>query len=125
MIVGVGIDLLEVARFERELGRNGPGFVDQVFSSAEAADCRARRYPARHYAARFAAKEAVFKALGLDSGDASTWREVEIQSCRSGPGQVVLHRRLKQLADTRGVRRVWLSMTHTADLAAAGVILES
>jgi len=125
MIVGVGIDVLEVSRLERELRRDGPGFVEQVFCSGETAYCEAKRRPARHYAARFAAKEAVFKALALQFGDASVWREVEIQSRPDGSGQVVLHGRLRQLAEHRGVRRVWLSMTHTRGLAAAGVILES
>jgi holo-[acyl-carrier protein] synthase len=125
MIVGVGIDVLEVERMERELERDGAGFVQQVFCSGETAYCEAKRRPARHYAARFAAKEAVFKALGLEGGDTSAWRDVEIQSCADGSGRVVLHGRLRRLANHRGVRRVWLSMSHTRGLAAAGVILET
>jgi holo-[acyl-carrier protein] synthase len=99
--------------------------VQQVFCPGETAYCEAKRCPARHYAARFAAKEAVFKALELQLGDASAWREVEIQSPADGSGQVVLHGRLRRLAHHRGVRHVWLSMAHTRGLAAAGVILES
>ena len=124
-IAGVGVDLLEIARLARELERDGAGFLRQVFRPAEVAYCEAMRYPARHLAARFAAKEAVFKALGLRRIDVSAWRDVEIRSRGDGSRRVVLHGRLGRLAARRGVRRAWLSMTHTRSLAAASVILES
>ncbi|HEY6867260.1 MAG TPA: holo-ACP synthase [Candidatus Eisenbacteria bacterium] len=124
-IAGVGVDLFEIARLARELERDGDGFVRQVFRPAEAAYCRAMRHPARHLAARFAAKEAVFKALGLARVDLAAWREVEIRSRADGSRRVVLHGRLGRLAARRGVRRAWVSMTHTRTLAAASVILES
>jgi holo-[acyl-carrier protein] synthase len=125
VILGVGVDLLEVARMERELARDGAGFVEQVFCSGETAYCESMRCPARHYAARFAAKEAVFKALALEAADTAAWKQVEIRSRGDGSRRVVLHGRLKDLAERRGVRRVWLSMTHTRSFAAAGVLLES
>jgi holo-[acyl-carrier protein] synthase len=124
-IVGFGIDLLDVARMERELERDEVGFVEQVFCSDEVAYCEARHRPARHYAARFAAKEAVFKALALERVDMAAWRQVEIRSSADGSRCVILHERLRDMAERRGVRRVWLSMTHTSSLAAASVLLES
>ncbi len=125
MVVGVGTDLLEVARVARELARDGRGFVRQVFSPAERGECEAQRFPARHYAARFAAKEALVKALAPRGGDLSAWREVEVRSPGEGSACVVLHGAMRRLAESRGVRRVWLSTAHTAEVAAAGVILES
>lgn len=110
---------------ERELARDRAGFVQQVFCAGEAAYCAARRQPAQHFAARFAAKEAVFKALALELEDMSAWREVEILSGGGGAGQVVFHGRLRDLAARRGVRHVRLSMSHTPALAAASVILET
>jgi holo-[acyl-carrier protein] synthase len=125
MIVGVGHDVFEVARMEAELGREGPPFRDGLFTAAEVAYCEAKRYPARHFAARFAAKEAVFKALGEDPARGPRWREVEIFNEATGKPRVVLHGKTRDLARDRQVDAVLLSMSHTADLAAATVVLES
>lgn len=125
MIVGVGVDLLGVARMERELARDRPGFVGQLFSAGEAAWCDARPRPALHYAAGFAAKEAVFKALALEHAGTGAFREVEIEPRGDGPPRVVLHGAVRRLAESRGVRSISLSVAYTRGLAAATVILES
>lgn len=122
MILGIGTDLLDVARMERELSER-TGCREELFTPAEIAYCEGKRYPARHFAARFAAKEALFKAL---SGGAppGLWREVEVQRAEGAPPRLVLHGRLLEAAGRLGVKKALVSLTHTDGLAAASVVLE-
>jgi len=125
MIVGLGHDVFEVARMEAELRTKGASLTDELFTPDEVAYCEGKRYPARHFAARFAAKEAVFKALGADPAKGHSWREVEIRNEATGQPHVLLHGDTRGLARGRRVDTVLLSLTHTAELAAATVVLES
>jgi holo-[acyl-carrier protein] synthase len=110
----IGVDLIEIERVGRALKRY-PGFRDRCFTADEQAYCDSRANPAQHYAARFAAKEAVGKALG--SGVLFTWREVEIRG-RPRPG-VALSGRTKAWADRLGAGTIDLSMSHSRGLATA------
>ncbi|MHB8079148.1 MAG: holo-ACP synthase [Candidatus Krumholzibacteriia bacterium] len=123
MILGIGIDLIEVARVARQLAADGAGFRDTVFTPAEIAYCDRKHFPAQHYAARFAAKEAAFKALALPADFGAVWREVEVAS-DAGVPRLVLTGRLGGLAAARGVRRAHVSLSHTQELATASVVLE-
>lgn len=110
----VGVDLIEIGRVERALARH-PGFRERVFTRAERDYCESRPRPAQHYAARFAGKEAVGKALGC--GVRFTWREIEI-SGRPKP-VVRLSGTTKAWAERVRAGPLDLSMTHSRDLAAA------
>jgi holo-[acyl-carrier protein] synthase len=112
--VRVGVDLIEITRIARALERYA-GFRERCFTEAERAYCDSRANPPQHYAARFAGKEAVGKALG--SGVRFTWREIEIAG-RPKPG-VTLSGKTKAWADRVGAARIELSMTHSRELAAA------
>lgn len=123
MILGIGIDLLEVPRMEREL-RAGNGLADRLFTPREIEYCGSKRHPARHLAARFAAKEAVFKALGIDGREGLRWRDVEVVSGPNGVPSIRLHGEMRRLAVERGIDSVHLTLTHTRELAAASVVLQ-
>jgi holo-[acyl-carrier protein] synthase len=111
--VRVGVDLIEIGRIERALARDG--FRERVFTEAERAYCDGRPNPAQHYAARFAGKEAIGKALGC--GVRFTWREIEIAG-RPKP-DVRLSGWTKAWGDRVRAGRIDLSMTHSRELAAA------
>jgi holo-[acyl-carrier protein] synthase len=124
MIVGVGTDLVQVARVWAVLERKGDRALRRLFTPAEVARCRGGRSPRESFAARFAAKEAFFKALGTGWGRGAAWAEVEVVSAPSGAPTLRLHGGAAALAAAAGVRRVHVSLTHTGDLAGAYVVLE-
>jgi holo-[acyl-carrier protein] synthase len=110
----IGVDLIEIGRIARALDRY-PTFRERCFTEEERRYCESRPNPPQHYAARFAAKEAVGKALG--SGVRFTWREIEIRG-RPKPG-VLLSGSTRAWAERVGAGEIDLSMTHSRDLAAA------
>jgi holo-[acyl-carrier protein] synthase len=114
--VNVGVDLIEIERVRRALERY-PSFRERCFTAAERSYCDSRPNPAQHYAARFAGKEAVGKALGFGVARAFAWRDVEIVG-RPKP-DVYLSGRVAVWAERAGSGRLDLSMTHSRELAAA------
>jgi holo-[acyl-carrier protein] synthase len=116
--VRLGVDLIEIERVRRALERH-PGFRERCFTDAERAYCDSRPNPPQHYAARFAGKEAVGKALGV--GVHFTWREIEIAG-RPKPG-VTLSGWTASVAERIGAGRIELSMTHSRELAAAIAVI--
>ena len=115
----VGVDLMEIDRIRRALDRHGDDFKHRCFTEAERAYCDSKPNPPQHYAGRFAAKEAVGKALG--SGVYFTWKEIEIRG-RPKPG-VHLTGRTAAWAEKVGAGVIELSMTHSRELAAAVVVV--
>ena len=112
-MVGVGVDLCEVERLRRTLART-PGFAARVYTAAEREHCERRRDPAEGLAARFAAKEAVLKALGRGLG-ACAFRDIEVVRAASGAPSIVLHDTAARLAADHGVTSWKVSLTHGHD----------
>ncbi len=124
MILGFGIDLLDTRRVEQELRRGAWQPGEGVFTPREIQQCNSARDPARRYAACFAAKEAVLKALGARPGSLASFREVEVERGRDRRYTVTLHDRLRRDSEQLGVRRIWLSVAQQAAQTAAMVVLE-
>lgn len=123
MIIGLGIDLAEVARIERALKRFGERFLRRCFAEAEARLCLQRPRPAGGLAMRWAAKEAFAKAAGLGMRGLA-WREIEVMHDPRGKPSLVLHGRARQWADAHGVKSCHVSLTDDGPMAAAVVVLE-
>jgi holo-[acyl-carrier protein] synthase len=126
MIVGVGIDAVSIERVRRAAGAtpNGLRFRARVFTDSERRVCEARKDPAECFAARFAAKEAVMKALGAE-GIAFSFRDIEVVRAASGAPAIVLHGRVAERARDLGVAVIHVSLTHAEPLALASVIVET
>ncbi|MDE3166085.1 MAG: holo-[acyl-carrier-protein] synthase [Acidobacteriota bacterium] len=124
MIVGTGVDLAEVDRIRHSIERFGARFVERVYTPREIAyvERKANRY--ERYAARFAAKEAGMKAIGTGWRHGVTWQDFEVTNLPSGKPTLALHGVAAQVAARLGVKSVALSLTHTAELGMAHVILE-
>jgi holo-[acyl-carrier protein] synthase len=124
MIIGSGIDLAEIGRIQQSVERYGNRFLDRVFTVAEQAYCLHKRNAAESLAARFAAKEAGAKALGTGISHGVRWLEIEVVREPSGRPTIQFHGRAAQIAERLGVIHAALSITHTASLAMASVVLE-
>jgi holo-[acyl-carrier protein] synthase len=124
MIVGSGIDLVEIHRIRQSVDRFGARFLNKVYTAAEQAYCLRKRNSAESLAARFAAKEAAAKALGTGMSRGVTWLEIEVVREPGGRPTLRLHGRAAEMARRIDARRASLSITHTSDLAMANVILE-
>lgn len=125
MILGTGIDLIEVARIASSFEKFGERFVNRILLPDEIAYCLSHKKPAPFLAVRFAAKEAVSKAFGTGIGAALGWQDMEIRRQESGEPFVVLHGRGRELFASRGAKNLHISLTHTENYAAATAILES
>jgi holo-[acyl-carrier protein] synthase len=125
VIVGIGIDVVEVARLAEALNRQGDSFVERVFTDRERAACDSRADRVLALAARFAAKEACLKALGTGWAEGLGFRDVEIVREGNQPPRLVLHGEAVRRAQALGMIRSHVSLTHQPGLAAAVVILES
>jgi holo-[acyl-carrier protein] synthase len=124
MIVGSGIDLVEIGRIQRSMDRYGQRFLDRVYTAREQSYCRSKRKAAESFAARFAAKEAGAKALGTGISHGVNWLEIEIAREPGGRPTLQFHGRAAEFASRLGAVRVALSITHTSTLAMASVVLE-
>ena len=124
MILGIGVDLVDVERIDRAIERHGEHFLHRVFTKNEIAYCAGMRAPGPHYAARFAAKEAVSKAFGTGIGERLGFQEIEVCREESGAPFIVLRGAAGEFARERGVQKIHLALSHTATHAVAQVVIE-
>ena len=125
MILGVGIDIIEVTRIQASFEKFGERFMKRILHPDEIAYCLSHKSPAPFIAARFAAKEAISKAFGTGIGAQLGWQDMEVRRRESGEPYVILHGGGQELLEARGARAVLISLSHTQTYAAAVAILES
>jgi len=123
-VIGTGVDLVECDRIQRSIDRFGDRFLHRVFTDGEIKYSMSMKFPARHLAARFAAKEAVSKAFGTGIGKAMGWRDIDVQKKPSGEPFLVLCGPALELAAKRGVTSALITLSHTEHHAMAAVVLE-
>ena len=121
-IAGTGLDIVETGRIRQSLEKFGDRFLNRCFLPGEIAYCRSMKFPELHFAARFAAKEAISKAFGTGIGHELGWKDMEICRRASGEPFVVLHGKGAELAKQRGVTNVFVSLSHCRDYAAASAV---
>jgi len=122
MIVGIGVDLVKISRIEKA-GKAHQGFLERVFTQREREYCERQKFPAQHYAARFASKEAILKAYGTGLSAGMKWTDIEVLHGDGGGPIVNISGRIKDLKDLRGVKQILLSYSHDEGYAVAHVVL--
>jgi holo-[acyl-carrier protein] synthase len=125
MIVGAGVDLAEVSRIREAITRYGRRFIDRIYTPAEIAYVERKANRFERYAGRFAAKEAGMKAIGTGWRRGVRWKDFEVSNLTSGRPVLELHGEAARVARSLGVKFISLSITHTAELGMAHVILEA
>lgn len=125
MICGTGVDIAETSRIQGSLERHGERFAKKVFTPAEIAYCEKFKNRAERYAARFAAKEAAFKALGTGWREGVRWLDVEVTHQPSGKPELILSGRAQEVARGLRITRMSVSISHSDRYVVALVIFES
>lgn len=124
MIVGSGIDLVEIGKLRAAMERRGDRLRNRIFTPGEIRYCDGRPNPFQHYAARFAAKEALFKAIGTGWSGGVGWRDAEVRNRTNGKPDLLLSGKALEVARRLGAARYQISLSHTDRYAVAQVILE-
>ena len=125
MILGIGVDIIEVARIAASYEKFGERFLNRILLPDEIAYCLSHKQPAPFLAARFAAKEAISKAFGTGIGAALGWQDMEIRRKESGEPFVLLHGKGKELFKSRTAKQLLVSFSHTQNYAAVTAVLEA
>lgn len=124
MIFGIGIDITEVLRIQNQITKASNSFIKRVFTEKEIAYCESKlRNKAQNYAARFAAKEAFFKAIGTGWRNGLSWKDIEVVNDELGKPNIVLYGKSKRFIE-ENMLKIHISLSHIKDMAVAVVILE-
>jgi len=124
MIYAVGTDLVEVSRIERIIEKWRERFIRRVYSEGEISYCSKKAYPAQHFAARFAAKEAFLKGVGLGMAGGVGFRDVEVINMAGGKPELNFHGVAREMVDSAGITESHISISHTDRYAVAFIVLE-
>ncbi len=124
MIYGIGIDIVSIGRIERMLEKWGPVFTERVFTPTEVAFCESKTKPGQHFALRWAAKEAMLKALGLGLRGGIKWTDIEVVNDRLGRPSLSLYNEAKGCLMDRNIKKAFVSISHEKEFGIAQVILE-
>ena len=124
MIFGVGIDLIEVSRIARQVSA-GPRFLDRIYTEKEIAYCEGKKNKVQNYAARFAAKEAFLKSIGMGWQKGLAFKDIEVVNNPLGKPELVLSGKSLELAEKHHITGIHVSLTHLKDVAGAVVVLET
>jgi holo-[acyl-carrier protein] synthase len=125
MVIGIGVDIVQNERIQQSLDRFGARFMNRIYTQNEIAYCSACANPAIHYAARFAAKEAAFKALGTGWAAGVQWKDFEVQRLASGKPELHVYGVALERATTMGVTRFHVTLSHDQLMSCAVVIFEA
>jgi len=123
-IVGIGTDIIECLRIAQMIERHGELFINRVYTDHEIAYCSARKAATQHYAGRWAAKEAVLKALGTGWRRGISWRDIEVRNQPSGAPTVALRGGAREVLEQAGIQRIHLSISHCRSHAIAYAVAE-
>lgn len=123
MILGTGIDIIEVDRVKKQISK-GDGFREEIFTKREIGYCESKKNKAQHYAVRFAAKEAFFKAIGTGWRDGVKFIEIEILNNELGKPEIVLHGKTKKISELNAINNIHVSLSHIKNFVTAIITLE-
>jgi holo-[acyl-carrier protein] synthase len=118
-VLGIGTDIVECLRVSQMIERHGEHFTTRVFTPRENAYCSSRRLANQHYAGRFAAKEAILKALGTGWNQGVEWTDIEVRSEPSGRPTVAFSGKAREICESKGIQEVMLSISHCRTHATA------
>ena len=124
MIIGTGVDIVEVARIRKSLEKYSPHFEEKIFTAGEILYCRSKAEPEIHFAARFAAKEAVMKCLGAGMGQEIFFKDIEVTNLQTGKPQVTVHAKGKEIFLKLKIKTIHISLSHDKNYAVAQAIAE-
>jgi holo-[acyl-carrier protein] synthase len=124
MTFGVGIDIIEVSRIQKEISKEDGGFKTKVFTQGEITYCESQATKAQNYAARFAAKEAFFKALGSGWSNGYAWTDIEVSKDKAGKPYIITHGKVKSFLEQNQISNIHVSLSHVKETATAIVSLE-
>jgi len=125
VIIGIGVDHIEISRIKKTIRRQKERFLNKIFTEKEIEYCEKKKDRYQHYAARFAAKEAVYKALNQTGTEGISWKDIEIVNEISGKPEIFLRNKTLRLAKRLKVSKILLSISHNKDIAISNVIITS